>query len=582
MPEKDGPGQKVRMMGKQGFRPAALDASYRKNLTAIAERHLVSRFWKKDLSLWPTPEKRKEGGAEVLEWLDLFQALPAAIASISTLADKLRNQEIHDVVFLSFGASGVAAELLPALDLPTRGARFHVLCRIDPLAIRALEKLLDFRRVVFLVASKTGKNLESHALLLYLLAKVKAAGVAQPASRFIAITEDGSYLAALAAENRFQAVFGEPHGFRGRFSGVQHYGLLLGGLCGMDAVKIIAKIEEVQRECGGSAAVSENPAACIAAFLAAAVESGYHRLIVRAPEKLMPLARRLAHLVGCSTCKNDTGIVPFLEVHLADGNLEKSRYTICNISMTGEPSLDFPDSVTPAILFALGSAEEIPAKVFEWEIATALACSLLEVNPFEDADYSDGRDASMQYVEQISVQKQFSIARPRIVEGSLALYVEGDLRHEVSSLNLEHALSSVFNLCVADGYCVFLNYLWHFPEAKAALTECANELSAHLSVPVQVAPGPRYLHLTGQSYKGGPRGGVAFLLTCDATERIEIPGAGYTFGDLRIALALGDFDAMNRRNRPIVRLHLSGAPEVASEELRSVLKKAIKLHARLR
>ncbi len=414
------------------------------------------------------------------------------------------------------------------------------------------------------------------------MARVKAAGVAQPASRFIAITEDGSYLASLAAESRFQAVLGEPHGFRGRFSGVQHYGLLLGGLSGLDPAKIASKIGDVQSRCSAAAKIEENPAARAAAFLAAAAESGYHRLLVRAPEKLMPLARRLAHLVGCSTCKEQSGILPFLEVHLASGNLDKGPYSVCNISIAGEPAFEMPQSPTPVISFAFDALEEIPAKVFEWEIATSLACSLLGVNPFEDPDYPDGRDDAMQYVEQISVQRQFSIPRPRIVEGSLALSVEGDLRHEVSSLNLEHALSSVFNLCATDGYCVFLNYLWHLPEAKAALTECAAELSAHLSVPVQVTPGPRYLHLLGQCYKGGPRGGVAILLTCDATERIEIPGAGYTFGDLRTALALGDFDAMNRRGRPIVRLHLSGTPEVATEGLRAVLKKAIKLHERLR
>lgn len=570
------------MIGEEGFRLAALEAPYRRNLDAIAKGHLVSRFWKRDLSLWPTHEAHKDFGGEVLNWLDLPDALPATIANISVLAEKLSDQEIQDAVFLSFGVSGDAAELLSVLDLPSRGTRFHILNHIDPTTIRSLEERVDFRRTVFLVSSKTGKNLEAHALLLYFLAKVKAAGVPQPTSPFVAITEEGSYLASFAAENRFQAIFREPHGFRGRFSGVQHYGLLLGGFCGMDSSEIVAKIEEVRRNCNGAGPVEGNPAARTAAFLAAMPESGHHRLIVRAPEELVPLATRLAHLVGGSTCKEGLGILPFLEFQLADGNLDEGRYSVCNISMKGVPSQELPDSAIPAIPFALCSVEEIPAKVFEWEIATSLACSLLEVNPFEEPDSSDGRDDAMQYVEQISVRKQFSIPRPRIVEGSLALSVEGDLRHEVSSLNLEHALSSVFNLCAPDGYCVFLSYLWFLPEVKAALDECATELSAHLSVPVQVAPGPGYLHLLGQCYKGGPRGGIAILLTCDATERIEVPGADYTFGDLRTALALGDLDAMNRRTRPIVRLHLSGAPDVASEELRVVLKGAIKLHARSR
>lgn len=561
------------------FNLGAVEPQFLRSLSALAADHAVSRFWQKDLSLWPFYETRKGRQPGALNWLDLPQGLAPSISQITALAGKLKELGIQDIVFLAISTSNIAAELVTALGLPTYGVRFHILNRIDPLALKALEQKLDFRRTLFLKASKTGKALETHALLLYLLGRVKAAGIAAPGDHFIAIAEEGSYLAALASEHRFQAILTEPHGFRGRFSGVQHYGLLLGGLCGVDASTILEHIEATRRSCGRSDPLEDNPAAKIAAFLAGAEATGYHRLVFRAPQKLMPLARHFSYLVSSSTCKNESGIIAFLEIHAPTSEILANRCCVCDTTMQGEPPLDPLDPSIPAMRIEIEEIAAIPAKVFQLEVATALACSLLEVNPFEDPDYLDGRDAAMRYLDQIS-QRQLAAPRPRIVQGCLSLFVEGDLRHEVSSLNLEHALASVFALCAVDGYCTFLNFLWDTPEVKLALSHCAERVISQLLVPAQVVPSPSYLHLLGQVYKGGPRGGVAILLTADSQDRIEVPGAGYTFGDLKLALALGDFDAMNRRRRPIVRLHLASDPAAAMAELQAVVDKALKLYNR--
>jgi len=560
----------------------AAEAGFQKCLAAIAERRLVLRFWRKDLTLWPRLESRKDSAQLALDWLDLAAGLPDAVSRISALAEKLGGIGIQDVVFLATSISSKAAELVLSLGLPTRGVRFHVLNRTESPPLRALEKQLDLGRTLFLVASKTGKNLEMHALLLYFLSRVKSAGVVSPGANFIAITEEGSYLYSLATENHFQSVLREPHGFRGRFSGVQHYGLLLCGLCGLPLAKILAQLNATRSDCGRTEGIPENPAAKLAAFLAAIAQRGDYRLVFRSSEKLVPLAKRLAHLVGSSTCKNDTGILPFLEVQVSSREPLKSKCSICDISMHGEDPPKPLDPSIPRVALEIDDLESIPARVFEWEIATALACSLLNVDPFEDPDDADGRDDAMQYIDQFSVNRHFSFSRPRITERGISLFVEGELRHDISSLGLEHALASVFALCGPDGYCLLMNYLWKVPAVRLSLTTCADRLGANLGVPVAVVPGPRYLHVLGQSYKAGPRGGIALMLTCDSSEKIEIPGAGYTFGDLEMALALGDFDAMNRRGRSIVRLHLTGTPDTAMAQLQELTDKALKLHTRSR
>ena len=156
------------------------------------------------------------------------------------------------------------------------------------------------------------------------------------------------------------------------------------------------------------------------------------------------------------------------------------------------------------------------------------------------------------------------------------------MRHEISSLNFEQALSSFFALRGEDGYLAIQNYAWNLLEVRTRLTTVVERVGAQLGVPAHLVDGPWYLHLMGQCYKGGPRGGLALMITCDPAERIEIPGAGYSFGDLVFALALGDFDAMLSRGRPVIRSRLTGHPEQALGELESVVEKALKLARRKR
>ena len=566
-------------MSVLGFHLGAGSAAYKHNLEVLAQTRAVARLWQRDLSLWPTHRKTKS--AEQLNWLDLPGQLEPAVAQVSHLAGKLSDVGIQDVVFLSVSSSSLAAELIPALGLPTRGVRFHVVSRLEPSGLRSLERGLDFARTLFIVASKSGKNLEVHALLLYFLAKVKAAGIVSPGANFVSVTEDGSYLASLAIENHFQAVVSEPHGFSGRFSGIQHYGLLLAGLCELGLQPILAGIESVRGECVRHEPIEQNPAAKLGAFLAALAQSGFHRLLFQAPPNLTPIVRRLAHLVGCSSCKDGKGILPFVDCTIPDSQILSSSFAVCDFTWQKGTSVAPPPDV-PSVSFDLANAESIPGEIFKWEIAVSLACSLLGVNPFEDPDHSDARSAAMKYIEEISSHKTSKAPRPRIVEGSLSLFVEGDLRHDVSSISLEHAMASFLALCAPDGYCAFLNFLWDTPEVAERIASLIARVSAELGVPTHVAPGPSYLHLLGQCYKGGPRGGIAVMLTCDSVERINLPGAGYTLGDLRLALALGDMDAMVARGRPIVRLHLAGPPETSLAELESVLRKALSAHRKTR
>jgi len=560
----------------QDIQAGILSQNWKEQLAKLEKSRAVERLWNKDLSLWPNYESRRDAGKGQLNWLDLPEHVQASTAQVARLAGALINEGFKEVVFLAISSSSLAAELVVSLALPTRGAKFHVLSRIEPSGLRALESELDLKRTLFLVASKSGKNLEAHALLLHLLARAKSAGLSSPGENFVAITEERSYLAALAREHRFREVLIEPHGFRGRFSGVVHYGHLLAGLSEFDATKIMAGVQEMRDRCRPQTPIEENPAASLAAFLAATAQKGFHRLVFRSPSGLSPFAARLVHLVGCSSCKEEKGLMPFEGIWIADPAILEKQCSICDMRFAGDAVTSPAQSQIPAVTVKLGGVEDIPAEILKWEIATVLACSLLGVNPFEDPDFGDGREAAIQRIDKISLRKGIETSKPRLVEGNLSLFVEGELRHEISSLSLAQALSSFFELLEEDGYLAIQNFAWNVPEVRARMTGLAGRAGVQLGVPAQLVDGPWYLHLLGQCYKGGPRGGLALMITCDPAERVEVPGASYTFGDLVLALALGDFDAMVARRRPVVRIHMSGPSEQALAELENVVEKALR------
>ncbi|HWZ98719.1 MAG TPA: hypothetical protein VN025_13265 [Candidatus Dormibacteraeota bacterium] len=560
----------------QKIQPGVLTKEWKHQLDRLEKSHALSRLWQRDLSLWPSHELRKDGGKGLLNWLDLPDHLQADSAHVSQLAHAVIAAGFKEAVFLAISSSSLAAELVVSLALPTRGLKFHVLSRIEPSGLRALENKLEFKRTLFLIASKSGKNLEMHALLLYLLAKVKSAGLSSPGENFIAITEEGSYLSSLAREHRFRDVLAEPRGFRGRFSGVIHFGHLFVGLSEFDPAKIMTIVQEMRDRCSPLTPIEQNPAALLAAFLAAIAQTGFHRLIFRSSHGLSVFARRLVHLVGSSSCKEGKGIIPMRGIWIADPAILEKHCSECVVRFAGEAETSAANLQIPSVTVEMEGVEHIAAEVFKWEIATSLACSLIGVNPFGDPDFGDGRESAVEYIEQITVHKKLDTPRPRLVEGNLSLFVEGELRHEISSLSFERALSSFFALRGEDGYLAIQNYAWNLPEVRTRMTSLTERLGLQLGVPAQLVDGPWYLHLIGQCYKGGPRGGLSLMITCDPVERIEVPGAGYSFGDLVLALALGDFDAMVSRKRPVVRIHMTGPPAQALTELESIVEKALK------
>lgn len=236
---------------------------------------------------------------------------------------------------------------------------------------------------------------------------------------------------------------------------------------------------------------------------------------------------------------------------------------------------DLREAGIPTVVIEMNGPEELAAELFKWEIATALACSQLGVDPFHDPDIREGRTRAAQILEQMTTKRQGQSSTVRVREGDVELYAEGETRRRVSTLNITEALRTFFSLRHREGYVALLPFLNNGGVNKLLLRRICEKLESFLETPVLITPGPRYVHSVGQVYLGGPPKGLFLLLTADPAKDLAIPGADYSFGQLQLALALGEFESLGHRRSPVIRLHLSSGAEQGLMQLETILTNAL-------
>jgi transaldolase/glucose-6-phosphate isomerase len=453
---------------------------------------------------------------------------------------------------------------------------------IDPHAVRAFDRMLRLEKTLFIFVSKTGKNIETHSLLLYFLERLKAAGVQAPAGHFVTLTEENSYLGELAREYDFVDAFLDPPGINGRYSSLIHFNFFLGALCRIDTTALLERTHAMREVCSRAAPMESNPAASLAAVLTAAQIAGLDRMALFSPRILQSAALRIGCLVGASTGKKGQGFIPIYGHKSHELSvLQKGSFAfVLSLSGNEDPELaarsaNLREAGVPMVTIQLNASDELAAELFKWEIATALACSRLGLDPFHDPDVRESRTRFGQILEQLTSRKQHAGPTVRVREQSVELFAEGETRQQISTLNMSEALRTFFGLRRPEYYVAILPFLNFGKAQKQVLRRIRDQLNFALGLPVMLTPGPRYLQSLGQAFLGGPPKGLFLLLTAAPEKDLAIPGADYTFGQLQLALALGEFESLGRRRSPVIRLHLSGGAERGLIELEAILNSAL-------
>lgn len=558
-----------------GLSPA-LRARVEGGAAAWDAAHGTARLWARDASLWT-------GGDEAawLGWLDLPNAPGIAADALVALTEDARG--FADVLLLGMGGSSLGPEVVAA-TLPTvAGApRLHVLDSTDPDQVRRVAAGLDPARTLVLVASKSGSTLEPEILRLHFFAWLRAALGDQPGRHCVAVTDPGSKLEAVATADGYRHVARGIKSVGGRFSALSPFGLVPAALCGHDTRLLMAHAQAMAAACAPGRAALDNPGVVLGLVLGHAALAGQDKLTLVLSPGLRALGAWLEQLVAESTGKQGQAIIPVDGEPLAAPARYGADRLFVHVGLAGEadPATTAVQALAvaglPVCRIEVPECEHLFAEFFRWEIATAVAGAVMGVHPFDQPDVEASKIETRRLTNEYDATGELPAEAPLWSgEGVSAFAPAAHATTLVGAADLTGLLRAHLATLRASDYVGLLAYMDRSPVHERVLLEMRTRLLTATGHATCVGFGPRFLHSTGQAYKGGPNTGVFVQITCDDAADLPVPGQRASFGVVKAAQARGDFEVLAARGRRALRVHLHGDATAGLERLSAALAGAL-------
>jgi len=514
------------------------------------------RIRQKDYTLW---KSAPEEITNRLGWLHSPRAMTGRLAQINGLVDVVRKDGYTHALLLGMGGSSLAPEVYRKTFGVTKGyLDLAVLDSTDPGTVLAFSRKLDLAKTLFIVSTKSGGTVETFSFMKYFFNLVaERYGSTEAGRHFIAITDPGSALAELAAERGFWATFTANPNVGGRYSALTHFGLVPAALMGIDLSQFLWSASDMAAQCANPA-IEENPGAILGLLIGSAAKLGMDKLTFLTDSPVQPFGAWLEQLIAESSGKEGKGIVPVVDeplvapesygedrlfVHLrANGEYDD---TVEALKEAGKPVLvnDFPH------LYDLGG------EFYRWEFAIAIACSVIEVNAFDQPDVQDSKDRTEAKLNMFVETGSLPESEPLIEYGDVKVF--GEPFKGVSECKTLADAITGFTALAEDGEYIAINaYLPRNGVNEAKLTALRERILKATGKATTLGFGPRFLHSTGQLHKGGANNGVFLQITQEDQSDLAIPGAAYSFSVLAQAQAQGDLEALQSRGRRVLRVHL--------------------------
>jgi transaldolase/glucose-6-phosphate isomerase len=498
----------------------------------IADR-VASRIFKKDASLWPAESPGAEPAAEIMGWLELPSLLEGQLDKVHATAADLHNKGMTDLVVLGMGGSSMTPEALRLVfGTQQGGMNLHVLDTVNPETIGPVTAALPLANTAFIVASKSGKTVEPLSLEKHFRSALADAGVSDVSAHFIAITDAGTPLAQRAKGGQFAHWLETPRDVGGRFSALTAFGMFPAAALGIDVRKLKQSASRMSSACETD--TESNPGLKLGAVLGANALNGRDKVTLITSPGLERFGLWVEQLLAESTGKHGKGLIPIAGEDLypvdwygADRNFVYMRIEGADNSATDNLIASLEKSGHPVMTLEMRDLHDIGAEFFRWEFATTVAGHIIGIFPFDQPDVNAAKDK----------------ARAILDSGKLP---SGD-----SISDLESALKLLTKTPKRGDYVAIGAFL---PESSD-LTHAFLKLRAFITKSTGMATtfgyGPRYLHSTGQLFKGGPDS-IRFIgIVSHGSGDIKVPGESYTLGALTPAQAYGDFEVLRNRGRRI-------------------------------
>jgi hypothetical protein len=470
------------------------------------------------------------------------------------------------------GGSSLCPEVLALTFGPISGyPKSYVLDSTDPAQVKAFEQKVDLANTLFVVSSKSGSTLEPNIFKQYFFERVKLIlGAEKAGSHFIAITDPGSKLQQVAEADHFRLIFHGVPSIGGRYSALSNFGLVPASLMGVDPTRFLDRTEEMVEACASCVPVEENPGVVLGIILGAAAKEGRDKITVIASPRISDLGAWLEQLLAESTGKQGKGIIPVDREELGSPGIYSNDRIFAYVRLESAP--DAAQDAKVAALEQAGQAVirisvddiyDLGQEFFRWEIATAVAGSIIGINPFNQPDVEASKIVTRKLTEEYEKTGSLPAEKPVLEDSGIKLFTDSKNADALATVtgsdsSLVAYLRAHLNRLTDRDYFALLAFVPMNDQNEALLQEVRHAVRDKRRVATCLGFGPRFLHSTGQAYKGGPNTGVFLQVTCDDAADLPVPGQKYTFGVVKAAQARGDFQVLVDRGRRALRVHLAG------------------------
>ena len=567
---------------------ADLDAAVKKNLNEWRASGKVRRLWQRDASLWTGDDE-----AKWLGWLGITDEQIAGAAKLNEIADEVKNAGFSDILLLGMGGSSLCPEVLALTFAQTPGfPRLHILDSTDPAQIRSVEKKIDLAKTLFIVSSKSGSTLEPNIYKQYFFARAQqAVGADKAGSHFIAITDPGSKMQQVAERDRFRHIFYGLPTIGGRYSALSNFGMVPAAAMGLDTGKFLQRTKEMVEACKAVVPVEQNPGVMLGLIVGTAAKLGRDKITLITSPGIADLGAWLEQLIAESTGKLGKGIIPVDREDLGapDAYGNDRIFAYVRLETASDAAQDAKVAAIekaghPVVRIAVADIYNLGQEFFRWEIATAVAGSILGINAFNQPDVEASKIVTKQLTSEYESKGSLPAEKPILEVAGFKLFTDEKNAAELaqaastgpsSDTPLKSYLRAHLARLGAGDYFALLGYVEMNAEHESLLQALRMTVCDRKHVATCLGFGPRFLHSTGQAYKGGPNSGVFLQITCDDAQDLPVPGQKYTFGVVKAAQARGDFQVLIDRKRRALRVHLGSDVKAGLAKLAELVKQIL-------
>ncbi|MDD5398045.1 MAG: glucose-6-phosphate isomerase [Dehalococcoidia bacterium] len=507
-------------------------------LARLSDADIIRRIWREDYTVWkPEPTEITNR----LGWLAVTEFMNERLPMLQSFAKDVQNAGFRHVVLLGMGGSSLGAEVLSQVfGSRDRYPELIVLDSTLPESVQAVVNTIDPALTLFLVCSKSGTTTEP--LILYAYFRdllIKAVGKEKAGHNFVAITDDGTPLATLAQEEGFRQIFLNPADIGGRYSILSYFGLVPATLIGIDITTLLLQANRMRETCSSHVPPHENSGFWLGACLGTLAMKGLDKLTLVMSVSIGTFGLWIEQLIAESTGKDGKGIIPIANEPLMEPTCYGNDRLFIYLRIEGDRNQATDTAIGrlisaghPVVVLKLRNTYDMGAEFFRWEFATAVAGAVLCVNPFDQPDVQKAKDTTGRLLQEYAVSGRL----PRVDNsGSLADLLKNSGKGR---------------------YLAIMAYLYQTPEMDEVLAELRREIGVRYHIATILGYGPRFLHSTGQLYKGGQNTGLFLQIVANHVKDLPVPGKPYTFGTVADAQALGDYQSLQAAGRQVIRVQI--------------------------